>query len=280
MKTKKRGVFILSVLLGAVPVTAQAFTLVRVGSQTAKGFSSSDVTFDIDPSCNSARSAVEDAIRDAADVWSRVPTSSVSIGVGSTVTLPGVITNYVGNSANSYAPAGNPIVYCDSSFQSNSGASAASIPGFATGQNLSSSGTIQGCLLVLNIQSGAAANITTLSSSVVNVILAHEIGHCLGLGHSSDGEALMYYQTSTSRKSVLAQDDIDGITYLYPRSGASAFALPGCAAVADDGSAWRGPRPGWAGSIQRWLSGDVLLMLLLFGGWWLMRPAGRRKTSS
>lgn len=46
-------------------------------------------------------------------------------------------------------------------------------------------------------------------------VLAHEIGHAIGLGHSEDTNALMYYKTSGLRTN-LHQDDIDGVTYLYP----------------------------------------------------------------
>jgi hypothetical protein len=47
-------------------------------------------------------------------------------------------------------------------------------------------------------------------------IIAHELGHAFGLGHSPVKDSLMYYSTISMRKS-LGQDDIDGITYLYPK---------------------------------------------------------------
>ncbi|KAJ9657276.1 hypothetical protein H2198_004399 [Neophaeococcomyces mojaviensis] len=46
-----------------------------------------------------------------------------------------------------------------------------------------------------------------------NVAL-HEIGHSLGLGHSSDPNAVMYYRANGQR--TLQQDDINGIQALYP----------------------------------------------------------------
>ena len=45
--------------------------------------------------------------------------------------------------------------------------------------------------------------------------LAHEIGHAFGLGHTSISDALMFYATMDKRV-ALGQDDIDGMTYLYP----------------------------------------------------------------
>jgi hypothetical protein len=43
----------------------------------------------------------------------------------------------------------------------------------------------------------------------------HEFGHALGLDHSKDPDAVMYaYYDAPQRE--LAQDDVDGITNLYP----------------------------------------------------------------
>lgn len=46
-------------------------------------------------------------------------------------------------------------------------------------------------------------------------VLAHEIGHAIGLGHSQLSQNLMYFQSISTRRG-LGFDDVDGITYLYP----------------------------------------------------------------
>ena len=258
------------------PMEATAFTLIRSGSKVTNiGWQINTVTFDVDTSCNSYLTNVNSAIEAAASLWGAVPDSTLTVARGSTTTLPNAITTYVGASATSYAPSGNAIVYCDTAFSTNSGASADSTPGFATGQNISSSGRIDGCLLVLNVQSGGKANITTLSSTVVNTVLTHEIGHCLGIGHSADEEALMYYNTNSSRQAVLAKDDMDAVAYLYPKQELGDSFL-GCSTASV--AAWKAPRGGGRpGPLLRALGSDLvwfaaLIVFLRLYAIWLRRP--------
>lgn len=216
-----------------VSSVASAFTLTYNGSGViAAGWNPSSVTFDLDTTCTNYLSTVSKGIEAASRTWGKVPTSSLSIAQGNTVSLPNPITTYVGNSATQYAPIGNPIVYCDTNFQSDSGQSANSTLGFATGQNIAADGTIQGCLLVLNVQPGGTANVATLSETSVANVMTHEIGHCLGFGHSADTNAMMYYATTASRQLVLSKDDMDAATFLYPKHEAGS-SLPGCASTID-----------------------------------------------
>lgn len=50
-------------------------------------------------------------------------------------------------------------------------------------------------------------------------VAAHELGHSLGLSHSTDIGALMYPSYTFSGDVQLAQDDIDGIQAIYGEYG-------------------------------------------------------------
>jgi hypothetical protein len=74
--------------------------------------------------------------------------------------------------------------------------------------------TIFGSLIILN--DIASTQFASKSRDEKVAIIAHEIGHAIGLGHSPVRDSLMYYSVVPNRRS-LGQDDVDGMTYLYPK---------------------------------------------------------------
>lgn len=74
---------------------------------------------------------------------------------------------------------------------------------------------IQSAAVLLNGRPGSA--FLTMTYDNQRAVVAHEMGHALGLGHSPVTDSLMYYQSVPTRES-LGEDDIDGITYLYPKT--------------------------------------------------------------
>lgn len=84
---------------------------------------------------------------------------------------------------------------------------AISVPNNVQGRNIVGS--------VILINDTGSSLFGTLSRSDMVAVLAHEIGHAVGLGHSPYPKNLMYFAT-INRRDRLGQDDIDGLTYLYP----------------------------------------------------------------
>ncbi|HMN69846.1 MAG TPA: matrixin family metalloprotease [Bdellovibrionales bacterium] len=78
-------------------------------------------------------------------------------------------------------------------------------------------------------------------------VLSHEMGHAVGLNHSGDPASVMTYESHDWGPAAthLAQDDKDGVVYLYPREAQLGGLLGGCQALA--GPLTAGARPGsWA----------------------------------
>lgn len=72
---------------------------------------------------------------------------------------------------------------------------------------------IKGSVILIN--DSANSTFSSLSSEEMVNVLGHELGHAVGLGHTPDKAALMYY-SEFSQRHRLGQDDIDGISFLYP----------------------------------------------------------------
>lgn len=62
----------------------------------------------------------------------------------------------------------------------------------------------------------------------ISKTILHELGHCVGLGHTLVPEAIMSYSLDKNSYS-LDTDDEAGITRLYPQDGKKPALAPGCA---------------------------------------------------
>lgn len=165
------------------------------------------------------------------DFWNRVPTSSLELkaaGFSDPITTMNhgrlcsptdddCITDGE-NDPGGLIPAVKDIVIACNDNIDNFGASnvlAVTIPNKFSGKS------IVGAVILIN----DGSTFGTLSKSDQISVIAHEIGHAIGLGHSKETEALMYYRTVDQRKR-LGQDDVDGVSYLYPIHG-DAYGLCG-----------------------------------------------------
>ena len=198
--------------------SASAFTLNSTNNSNFRGWGNPKIDLVINNANCPAGVDVTSVIQSAIKIWNNVSTSDLKLSIVGTTTS----TTYS-------TPA---TVYCETNYGSVVG-DANSSPGAAS--ILPSGDYAAGGVIILNASSGTA-NIANISPTVLSIVLAHEVGHLVGLGHSQDLNALMYYDASAKTTLALAQDDIDGISYLYPRNELGTNKPLGCARVSSNSS--------------------------------------------
>jgi hypothetical protein len=158
---------------------------------------------------------ISDAIK---NFWNTVPTSRLQLEDGGSFNVSndffnGELCLIGGACGGTPIPAVTDIVItCNgnaTNFPGGSNLLALTLPTVISGKD------IKGSVVIINETSTAFKNLNT--NQKISVI-SHEIGHAIGLGHSDDRAALMYFSVVPVRNS-LGRDDMDGVTYLYPVQG-------------------------------------------------------------
>lgn len=170
--------------------------------------------------------------------WNTVAESRLRLKTGSAVSRP----------ISGFAESGEILVGCEA--MGMNGASGVAYPSTELGS----------AVVVLNATTFTPGNYHP--DALINV-LAHEMGHAIGLDHSEDPASIMTYSDHDwgFRPAFLSQDDKDGVVYLYPNKSAILGLFGGCGAIASS-----------EGSSQR--SNAVDLGLFLFSiltAWALLR---------
>ena len=177
------------------------------------------------------------------DYWNRIPSTSLFLKMG-TITEDATSTYYtepICSSQNPCVPNEDVkvdkyiLISCNIDPQN---FPSANILGLTLPNNISG-GYIRGSLLLLNDTGDSETNyLNKLSRDEIVAVIAHELGHAIGLGHSPTDASLMYYSTVPKRRSV-GVDDIEGVTYLYPKD--QPFGIINCASI-DTGGGPPGPK--------------------------------------
>ncbi len=185
---------------------ANAFTL-SGNTSNLKGWKDDPLVYHLNPA--NCRSDIREIIQSSMDMWNSISSSKLQLELG---------TDSVATPAEAVARTtlDTAVIVCDIAF----GTTFTSDPDVSAGVGSAIYGPdlqVRRGYLVLNVQPGALANFNNSDSDSAKIIMTHEIGHSLGLGHSSDSAAIMHYTVGYKTDFTLSEDDINGINYLYPR---------------------------------------------------------------
>ncbi len=206
----------LTLLLGSG--LAYGFTL----NGTQKGWK--EQSLEVNINTTNCPSDIMDRLNEAFKLWNSVPNSGLKLSLGRTSSTTSAYELM------HYTALDTPVVICSGTFSADVSVDGNVVAGVgfanSNGGNLTYGG------LVLNAEPGKNADITKATDASKSLVIAHEIGHMLGLGHSSFEPALMYYSIGSKTNVSLSKDDWDGISYLYPRDELSKTNLAaGCGLI-------------------------------------------------
>jgi hypothetical protein len=135
-------------------------------------------------------------IEESLSIWSSIPGTAISL----------VLDDQIDNGAQKDRLDLKHSIFAEDI--TSSSFAAAALPNFAYNKEINPNRDIVDC----DIQIGTS----TYSAEELAFTVAHEIGHCLGIGHNHlVGDAMMSYR-NTDRKFTLSADDIMAAMFLYP----------------------------------------------------------------
>jgi len=210
------------------PSVTLAFTLI---TSNMKGWDKDEVKFFLNPAdCSVSAGRIEEAIEHAVNLWNSVPNSRLKAA-------------YFGQTSNT-GRAPDPVISCVTS----------GIEGaVGVGIIATASGVIQTGEIQLNSIPDDIGNIAVTTDAQLDIALAHEMGHVFGLGHSTVESSLMYYALGSKEHLSLSQDDIDGMTWLYPRNEPGDGFL-GCGSLGGGGGSGPGGPLLWVLAAAGWIT--------------------------
>lgn len=212
-----------------LPTSLFAFTL----NTTGKGFKSNKITVHVaSTSCAGAgfsTAKFRELLKEAVDeYWHQVPTSSIELNVREVGDVD--IDGDDFSQAVLKAQTNTILAGCNDDATGFDGGGASSTTLGAAMMTCSN----EDCKAVLILNAHADSLLPTLDESEVKATIAHEIGHAFGLGHSEYKYSLMYYSAGGKVQKWLGQDDIDGVSYLYPNDPQIGGLIGSCGTISTD----------------------------------------------
>jgi len=181
------------------------------GSNTF-GWRNEKLTLYVNPTnCTISQEELFDLVDRAISAWNGIPSTKLELVRASAPALDGDPEFRAGTATQL------PLVVCSNNLNDYGSVDADSILGFVPYFQEDSDGYVVYSGLVLNAQPGALAELSQLEPGERELVVGHELGHVLGLGHSGDPSALMYFQLNKNFL-LLTQDDQDGVAQLYPKN--------------------------------------------------------------
>ena len=214
---------------------AFSFTLVSSNG----GFPKPEVTINLsNNSCSTSgidHETIWKYIEDSIDnYWNTVPTSSLQLKKGKIVDIDidgsGVLSEIENNTI---------LVGCSIDTSTNTFSTSDPYPEGFGGISSNGSNIAVGYVFLNNVYPNGLA---TRSKNRLLYVVAHELGHGIGLGHSQDPASIMSYNRTFDFPEFLSQDDFDGVTYLYPNEDEALSLIGSCGVINnidnDDNNNW------------------------------------------
>jgi len=205
---------------------AFGFTLVN-GTDQMTGWAFDEVPVFLNPTdCTVSEAKLVDAIEGASVVWNAVTTSRLKLRYGGAVD-----TTYAEIAGGTEKDTQNgPVIICLANMSDALGSDSEYIPA-ATGTGFRSGTELAAAFMLLNAEEGKSAEISNIPDEKLSLIIAHELGHAVGIGHTADQAALMYFDATEKESLRLGREDIAAVTYIYPRNEILGDLPLGCGSI-------------------------------------------------
>ncbi len=212
----KRSILLIALLLGYTP-SVFSFTLT---GPNIMGYAGASISVHLDP--ENCYETVREELEEALDVWNSATQANLILELSNDV-------SYTDNELTTRAFTESIVVGCTIDMNA-AGGDRDSTLAFANSSDTDGDGHLDRGFMLINMDPNGDAR---ASDSIIGrriLVIAHETGHVLGLGHSSQDNALMYFQANHTTPN-LHQDDNDGIRHLYPQTELDGDYFAGCARV-------------------------------------------------